>query len=668
MLQHIFPESIPQRIQTALSKIRLQQLPGELKEILEFSRNAKYIGQTKALNTAVIILPEQSLFELLSAYYPDLFATGPQPTIIPIPNPQLTGHTYRLVQEENGVRQLNYSSTPALMRGLLHAATTDLANIPNRTSSFSRQSLLIDLSRGGVYSIEFLKRIVVWSALNGLTHITLNTEFYELTDIPLTSPLQAVNRLVKKSGQLTQKEITELVQFARQFGITIYPTLQYLAHLEKMLELPELKMWRLLNSIGTLDPRHPKLYEELITPLIRNAIKPYVMPGDHLILNISFDETNELDDPELFIDHLHRVIGIVKDEARRYEISEHAIELYMWGDMLPKLSPKLRDEIPAIMRILYWEYDKTRRSEIADSISKDYIRKQIQLYGVTTSPLGHNQLLPQYERAVHNSTAMMDVALHHNLQEMMMAVWHDDNAECPFASMCGVIAHWSTSLWNGSSKEADALLKATTGLPLKWYRIVDALNHFDPKITPRKKVDITPNPLKIMFYEDPVHPVFSSINSQYYLEKLEQVQTTIEQLVEKESLEDLPVIEYTRKLVDFVVLKIAVTKEMHELSNNEASPADFLRVRLRVIETIQRLTEMWYAHSLMWLIEKKPEGLDELDRRYTFVWERLAHCLEQIDELNAATEVGAMNGKKIRTNFPVAYRHFETIAKPELLQ
>ncbi|NTV30353.1 hypothetical protein HGA91_00030 [candidate division WWE3 bacterium] len=662
MANSLFPESIPTRIKSTLKNLKLMN--DEFEEFIEHSLSS----QTSPYHPPKprLLLPNSTVNQIIAAYYPEVFEVSETPNVTTRHDPNLQENTYNI--QSNGFRNftISYSSTPALFRSLLHAGCVPVFKNTQRTGQFERRTLLIDLAKGGVYTVSFLKRVIVWAALHGLTHITFNVECYELVDLPAHSFLYQVNKLSNQVGILTTQEIKELVEFAEQFEIVLYPTIQYAAFLEKILSLPEIKQWRNQKNIKILDPNDPHLSEQLLRPLIHSATAPYIGKLDSITINVSFDESEELNNANMFIKHVDKVSELLLQEAHNYHIQSENINLYLWANMLKDVDHEQRDKLPEKIKLLYWEYDEIDSKKINADIKSNYIHKNIPLYGMATSTLSHNQILPWHHRAVLNNQAIIDNALQHTMKEIMISMWHEDNAECPFSSVAGILTEWSTNLWGGNHFEADSILKATTEVPLELYELIDQLNTIDARIFDKQRFETTPNPLKTLLYENPQYGVFSLQHPQKYQRQLIQIQHNLQKIAEENQLTDHPLIEFATNLIDLLIHKLELTNAMNLVRSSKISPASLLQIRMDAIETVRALVSVWKSHAELWLKEKKVIGLDVIDHRYALLWNDINSCIQIID--------GAVRDQKttsfrphINTHFPQSYRTHEEIVWPELL-
>src|SRR5690606_1808415 len=87
---------------------------------------------------------------------------------------------------------------------------------------------MFDLSRNGVLTLDSFRFLLQKMALMGLNTVMLYLEdTYEISGEPYFGYMR---------GRYTQDELREIDDYADQFGIEAFPSIQTLAHLEEFLK------------------------------------------------------------------------------------------------------------------------------------------------------------------------------------------------------------------------------------------------------------------------------------------------------------------------------------------------------------------------------------------------------------------------------------------------
>lgn len=91
---------------------------------------------------------------------------------------------------------------------------------------FSKIGIMIDCARNGVPNIKWLKRFIITIAFSGYNYLGLYFEdCLEVEGEKLFGYMR---------GRFTKEEIKEIVAFADNFGVEIFPYIQTLAHLQRL--------------------------------------------------------------------------------------------------------------------------------------------------------------------------------------------------------------------------------------------------------------------------------------------------------------------------------------------------------------------------------------------------------------------------------------------------
>ncbi len=467
---------------------------------------------------------------------------------------------------------------------------------------FEERTLLIDMSRGGIYTPDFLKHIIETCASFQINTITLYTEFFEVDDHPKIGNHE-------QTGQLKKTEIKKLVEYADTLGVTLYPSIQTLGHLEKILRQEEYKKFsfpgKFSASFSTLNPSAPGAYE-FIETLIANAIEPYQLLGKTPKINIGCDETYDITNNE-YVTHIQKIHEI----GKKYDL-----DMYMWGDRLIHLTEEQIEQLPKDIKKILWIYDETDFLKI-DTIIAEHAKQGITFDSVCSSTASHNQVYPFSERAKKNTDSLLQAGAKWNIPNAMIAVWHDDSAEAPFAGAWDSIAYFAGKSFSGKREDPDMLLEKIGNRDINHYATASTLpvlteNHVESSISP-----LIPNPIKQLIFSDIRTLNLPNEEQEKYCRHFDTIKLELQKIIGTTS-DNEELFTYTYAIADYLSSKLELSRKMrdgYELSK-KGNPLEFYLLQEKVKETVQKLIVVWLAHRKLWLSEKKPHGFENVEQRY----------------------------------------------------
>jgi hypothetical protein len=377
-----------------------------------------------SVENPVYCLPQNDGNARLAKAHPERFSLTEGKRIVPVKKAE---PGFVMAQSEEEVK-IFYDNKPSLYRayGELLADPDQKEIIGN--PGFQRIGLHIDLSRGAVYKPDYLKNLNLHLALSGIGTVASYTEYFEVGGHP---KIQA--------DQLSKREIRDVARSAQdEFGIEYYPSIQTLAHGEKIFRHEEYRHLQYRQphegqlGLYTFDPRKPEIYP-FISSLINNASEPYLSNR----INIGCDEADVGD--ELFVRHVKRVHEIAKCQMK---------EVIIWSDKLGRLPAHLLDQLPKDMAANYWEYD----SDNVDHHRSELRRlKESGFTDLIASPGAQswNGPYPDLQRAEVNIDAMLAAAKQEAVHEVLLTQWGDNGSESPLRASLPTIIYFGERAWNG---------------------------------------------------------------------------------------------------------------------------------------------------------------------------------------------------------------------------
>ena len=294
---------------------------------------------------------------------------------------------------------------------------------------FDKVGAMIDVSRGRVLKVDYLKGLFPKMAKFGFNGVMLYTEdTYRLGDTVKWGYLR---------GGYSVEDIRELKRCAEDNGIELVPCIQTLGHLENVLRWSEYREVR--NGTSNLLVGEEKTYA-LIDKMF--AFWEKAVSGGRI--HIGMDEAEgfadgkyrerhgERDKLEVFLEHLNRVAEI----AAHHGFSE----LIMWSDMPYKIisrthgyyDPEVKadrsyvDRFPKNVRLCYWDYYHADRGFYERMIDghRAMGSEPVLAGGIWT----WDRFLLDNEKTIANSAAYIEAARAKNCREMWFTLWGDDGA------------------------------------------------------------------------------------------------------------------------------------------------------------------------------------------------------------------------------------------------
>ena len=208
-------------------------------------------------------------------------------------------------------------------------------------ADYQYRGWMIDISRGPIPTMDYLKRQIRTMAEFKLNTLTLYTEHTFVSEAFDYAPTDG----------LTAEQIRELQNFAKNYYVEIIGNQQCFAHFEKILSNPKYEY--LADTKYNLNPAIPETYDFLRT-LLKEETAAYSSPW----FNINCDETELLGTgkaakyvkkvgaSEAYIRHILKVNDIVKSCGKK---------TMMWADIVLK-DKKIQTKLPKDITMLVWSY------------------------------------------------------------------------------------------------------------------------------------------------------------------------------------------------------------------------------------------------------------------------------------------------------------------------
>ena len=392
-------------------------------------------------------------------------------------------------------------------RGLFQAACAlkegrPLPRLPQKRRIASC-GMMLDMSRGGVMTVDAVKGMIDAQAALGLNLMMLYTEdTYPVADYPYLGYLR---------GRYTVDELRELDGYAASSGVELVPCIQTLAHLEQFLQWDSSAPLK-DNDICLLADE-PKVYDfiraelESVSRLFRSRRVHIGMDEAHGIgLGRYYTLHGPTDRFALLTRHLTRVVDICR------ELGLHPI---MWSDMFYRLGsahndyydPDARVPEETVARIpqvalCYWDYYHQDEAFYAGMLEGHRrMGKEVVFAGGLWTWSG---FLPQVKRTEATAVPALRACLKAGVGTVLATLWGDDGCETDYRLALNQLPIYSEHCWLGqdcTAEECHRQGERLTGLSQDVY---EAMGAFYPSAEDQR-------PGKLLVYGDPLYPLLEGL-------------------------------------------------------------------------------------------------------------------------------------------------------------
>lgn len=413
----------------------------------------------------------------------------------------------------------------AAARGLFLAACAlrDGKNIPelHQTRHIASCGMMLDMSRGGVMTVEAVKGMIDAHAALGLNLMMLYTEdTYTVPEAPYLGYLR---------GRYTEKELREMDDYAAESGVELVPCVQTLAHLEQFLQWDVNRDIKDNDCVLMID--EPKTYAWIraaLTALRRcfrtNRIHIGMDEAHGVGLGEYYQKHGAVNRFELLNRHLNRVVDICK---------ELGFKPIMWSDMFYRLGSKNNDyydtdavvpesaiaQIPDVA-LCYWDYYHTDEQFYAGMLEghRQMGKKVVFAGGIWT----WSGILPHVRKTNATMYPALRACLKAGIGTVLATLWGDDGCETDYRLALNQLPIYSEHVWMGEDctrAEVERMGERLTGLSEACFNAMGAFYADDEDHRPGKG----------LFYCDPLYPLTEGLwDLTGYREGLEEGIKTLE--------------------------------------------------------------------------------------------------------------------------------------------
>lgn len=491
---------------------------------------------------------------------------------------------------------------------------------------FSMNGVMLDCSRNAVMKPEQVKKLVLYMAAMGLDKLMLYTEdTYEVPAYPYFGHMR---------GRYTHGELRELDEYCAQFGITLIPCIQTLAHLHQAMR------WQCFDDVRDCNDillcGEEKTYA-LIESMLKACRDAFRTDRIHIGMDEAFmmgcgkyrlNHPNE-DRTVIFCRHLERVTRLCE---------KYGFRPMIWSDMFFRIAnggeyykagaidEHVTKMVPKGVGLVYWDYyspDKAHYGAMLDAHS-DFDNPTL-FAGAAWRWLGY---VPAIEKSLAYSRSALDACLEKGVREVFVTAWGDDGSESSFLCALPVMQLYAEYGYCGGAtdEELAARLKTCTGQYLSDMLLLDIPN----RPAGRLPEDIAANPSKYLLYQD-VMMGLSQYHSEdaypaHYAAYADQLAAAASRAGELGYLYDT-----LAKLCSVLEIKSTVAGNIRKAYNEGDKNALETLVRKTLPILLERTKEFHRAVEYQWNAENKIFGYDVLDLRLGGLEARIDSAIRRLE-------------------------------------
>lgn len=535
---------------------------------------------------------------------------------------------------ENGRGYIRYKHTHQFFRGLgllvQHARKSAVFHITER-QQFDLVGPMFDLSRNAVLTTDSFKTMLNKMALMGLNTVMLYMEdTYEIQGEPYFGYMR---------GRYSQQELREIDDYAAQFGIEAFPSIQTLAHLEEFLKWEPVSHYK--DTKGAL-----LVGEDRTLKLVERMIESASAPFRSRKIHIGMDEAEELGRGkyldrngyssrfDIMTSHLEKVLDIVRAQG---------LEPMMWSDMFLKLASEngaeyydaettipedMQRRIPKDVDMVYWDYVHTEAEDYEQLVAKHRpLGSKLAFAGAVWI---FNTFGVNYGLSLQASDTALQVCKKEGIREVYATMWGDDGNEGnPFAALLGLqlYAEHAYSPERPEWQHVAERVKFCTGIEAESYLLMKDLDE-TPGAEPDNRVQS--NPSKFLLYQDALLGLFD-----HQIEGLELAAhyEVLERSLSERSAADpaaAGMLEVPEKLCAVLKRKSLIGIELKRAYDAGDKAALAVVAEQELPEIIKAVRELRSAHRAAWYSMFKPFGWEVLDIRYGGLVNRLDSAAQRL--------------------------------------
>lgn len=277
------------------------------------------------------------------------------------------------------------------------------------------RGLMLDISRGRVYTLDYLKQLVSKLAMLRINVLQLYIEH--------TFAFSFLEEVHHGCDPIRAEEIQQLDRWCKEHYIELQANLQSFGHCNRILTTKGLRHLRESNLYWTLSPAVEETYT-----LLDRMYEEFLPNFSSAVLNIDSDETydlgsgksaalvHEVGKGEVYLGHLLRVRELAAKQGKT---------LMVFGDVILR-HPELLEQIPEDIVFLDWIYDP---HDVYPTPRKFAASKRT--FWVCPGTGAWNTLFPRQDGAVKNIQNLTMEGIEQGAKGMLLCDWGDHGSYTP---------------------------------------------------------------------------------------------------------------------------------------------------------------------------------------------------------------------------------------------
>ena len=506
--------------------------------------------------------------------------------------------------------------------------------------SFTRNGLMLDLSRNAVARLDMLKKLIRELAFMGHSWFMLYMEdVYEVEGEPYFGALR---------GRYSIQDLQELDRYAQLFDVTLVPCIQSLAHLDQFF-MWESAAYKYKDIDDILNTGNAEV-QALLTRMIASLRKAFSTD----IIHIGMDEAHNLGRGRYLDENgLKTKAHILREHLHFMQnlCAEYHFKPIIWGDMFFKGYSNVQEDaaiaIPESVDVMYWDYDSYSAEHYAEQIRyRRSIVKQTMFAGGAWRWTGY---IPHHQKTLETGLAALAACRQEKVQNVIVTAWSDDGSEAPlYTGMFGATLYAYLDCHpDYRQAEFAQYLLLYTGIGFDAWMRQGEPDLFEG--TTGKNYDITPS--KYLLYQDPLNSKFL-----HYIATLTTDMDAVYTRLEKEFAQDATrtncslqkhIAEFYSLMMKALLYKWRLPLTIWEAYHNGNKPALQTAVDEKLVPLRNLLPLLAQARRQVWMDECKGFGCEVLDHRFGAMTMRLDAAIriitdyirgdiDRIDELEEA--------------------------------
>lgn len=566
-------------------------------------------------------LPQGNAYQLLVEDYPAVFSCKKGS---PITFRSRSEPGYRIDPTDTGVT-IAANTTADRFRALGRLLQNPALDEPvEEQPMMTFRALMMDCSRNAVYRVDTVKWWIRRLALLGYNYLCLYTEeTYEVPGQPLIGYLR---------GRYTQKELRELDRYAASFDIEMFPCIQLLGHLERMLFWPSFG-----DIVDTPAVVNPKLKEthDLLEQMLDAATRPFKSK----LVHVGLDETHGLgrgktmepgkvNDPrKLYIDHVKRVGKWLK---------QRGLQGMMWADMLlgysgsKAMTDEQADALPDNIEMIYWDYYRDDPGVYTRNIRKYHKWGYTPMFA--PAGWGWDRFWSAWPHVMRCLPQGMMAAKSAGLQRALMTTWGDDGAEVAYDSHAPALTLFAEHCWRKQVDDDHVQQAFEAVFCTDFARFILPAEMDIPD--PWRKAHVTnSNPTKCLLWDDPLLGIYcGSLHARKMTRLGSYYKSFVKKLDVPESDNRLEQsLQFAQALAEAVSVKADLFADLYDAyhAGNKRRLRTLRDTVLKCCATVSRLEA---THRSVWQRDAKNFGWEVIEKRYAAVESRLITTAQTLDD------------------------------------